>query len=106
MIYSIYYAPEAVRDLDQIWEYISEDLQNPNAAESTINGITGAIDNLSHFPKMGAALSSIVPIESDYRFIHYGKYIVFYRVQTNNVYIDRILYGKRNYLKILFSDDE
>lgn len=33
-----------------------------------------------------------------------GNYITFYRVNIHEVYIDRILYGKRNYLRILFPD--
>jgi len=30
--------------------------------------------------------------------------MTFYRTSGNDVYIDRILYGKRDYLKILFGD--
>ena len=105
MQYTIFYAPEALRDLEEIHAYIAEDLANPGAADSAIDRIFSAIDHLSVFPRMGAALSSIVPIDSDYRFIHAGSYIVFYRIRTENVYIDRILYGKRNYLQVLFPDE-
>lgn len=30
--------------------------------------------------------------------------MAFYRVSEKNIYIDRVLYGKRNYLKVLFPD--
>ena len=53
---------------------------------------------------IGAPLSSIVPVESEYRFLAYGKYLTFYRVVAQDVYIDRILYGRRNYLAVLFGD--
>ena len=33
-----------------------------------------------------------------------GNYLTFYRVNGNEVYVDRILYGRRDYLRILFGD--
>ena len=38
------------------------------------------------------------------RFLVIGKYLAFYRIVENEVYIDRILYGGRDYLRILFDD--
>ena len=43
-------------------------------------------------------------IESDYRFIVSGNYISFYRAYGKEVYVDRILYARRNYMRILFGD--
>ena len=33
-----------------------------------------------------------------------GSYLTFYRVLDNDVYVDRVLYGRRDYLRILFGD--
>lgn len=41
-------------------------------------------------------------IESDYRFLVSGNYLIFYRAYGAEVYIDRVLYGRRDYLRILF----
>ena len=35
--------------------------------------------------------------------VHY-HYMVFYRVQGNDVYIDRVLYGRSDYMSVLFKD--
>jgi prevent-host-death family protein len=40
----------------------------------------------------------------DYRFLVCGSYLAFYHTLAKKVYIDRILYGKRDYIKILFGD--
>lgn len=64
---NVHYSPKARNDLDEIWEYISFELCNPQAAENTVNKI-------------------------------------FYRSIGQDVYIDRVLYGRRDYLRILFSD--
>ena len=100
----IYYSPEARQDLDKIWEHIASELQNPSAAEKTINHILHAVSQLEDFAEIGALLSSIADVEGDYRVLVTGKYLTIYRVQRKEVYVDRILYGQRDYLRILFGD--
>lgn len=100
----IHYAPEAQNDLDEIWEYISFDLSNPQATENTVNKILDRIDALENFSEIGAPLSSVTEVESDYRFLVSGNYMVFYRVTGKDVYIDRVLYSRCDYLRILFSN--
>ncbi len=100
----IYYSPESRRDLDDIWDYIVSELQNRSAAERVINRIIDAVDPLKNFAEMGTPLSSIADIGTDYRFLVSGNYMVFYRVQGNDVYIDRVLYGRIDYMSVLFKD--
>jgi plasmid stabilization system protein ParE len=104
---NISYSNAAIRDLEQIGDYIAERLKGPGAALNTVNKIQNRIDTLGDFPLIGAHLSSIYEIATDYRFLVCGNYLVFYRPQNNNnddVLIDRILYGRRDYLAILFGD--
>ena len=100
----IHYSPESRRDLDDIWDYIVSDLQNRSAAERVIDHIMDAVDPLKNFAEMGTPLSSIADIGTDYRFLVSGNYMVFYRVQGNDVYIDRVLYGRSDYMSALFKD--
>jgi addiction module RelE/StbE family toxin len=98
----IRYSNAAKADLEQIGDYISETLKSPLAALKTVNKIQNSVDNLEEFPLMGPTLSSIVKVDTDYRFLVSGKYLVFYHADSDSVYIDRILYGRRDYLQILF----
>ena len=100
----IHYTAESLRDLDEIWDYIASDLQNVSAAERIVNRIMDDVDHLESHAEMGAPLSSIADVESDYRFLVTGSYLTFYRVLDNDVYVDRVLYGRRDYLRILFGD--
>ena len=100
----IHYSPESRRDLDDIWDYIVSELQNCSAAERVINRIIDAVDPLKNFAEMGTPLSSIAEIGTDYRFLVSGNYMVFYRVQGNDIYIDRVLYGRSDYMSVLFKD--
>ena len=100
----IHYSPESRRDLDDIWDYIVSELQNRSAAERVIDRIMDAVDPLKNFAEMGTPLSSIADVGTDYRFLVSGNYMVFYRVQGNDVYIDRVLYGRSDYMSVLFKD--
>ena len=100
----IHYSSESRRDLDDIWDYIVSDLQNRSAAERVIDHIMDAVDSLKNFAEMETPLSSIADIVTEYRFLVSGNYMVFYRVQGNDVYIDRVLYGRSDYISILFKD--
>ena len=102
----IHYAVEARRDLDDIWDYIVTDLCNASAAERVVNDILDVVEQLENFSEMGALLASIANVDSDYRFIVSGNYLIFYRVSGMDVYVDRILYGRRDYLRILFGDTQ
>lgn len=90
--------------MDGIWDYIVSDLQNPSAAERIVDRIMDDVDRLESHAEIGAPLSSIAEIESDYRFLVTGSYLTFYRVRDNDIYVDRVLYGRRDYLRILFGD--
>ena len=70
----------ARQDLAEIKQYIAEDLDSPNAAAQTVKGILKGISRLKEQSGIGALLSSIVPVESEYRFLVYGNYLTFYRV--------------------------
>lgn len=103
---SLHLSQEAQNDLIEIKNYIEEELLNPSAALATVSKITKSLHILQTYAQAGTPLSSIADIESDYRFIVSGNYISFYRAYGNDVYIDRILYARRNYMRILFGDTD
>ncbi len=98
------YSHGALNDLDEIWAYIHNELQKPAAAQRTMSGILNTIEKLRDFSEIGSFLSAITDVESDYRFLVCGKHIAFYRITGTEVHIDRVLYGKRDYMRILFGD--
>ena len=98
----IVYSPKARNDLDEIWTYISEKLLNPSAAEATVNGILDTIDMLQAQAEIGKPLYFSSNLFSGCRFLVYKNYLAFYRTSEDTVYIDRIIYGKRDYMRLLF----
>lgn len=104
MVSKLNFSPEAQNDLLDIKRYITEELDSPTAAENTLKKILKNIRMLETQPFIGAPLSSIVNIDTHYRFLVCGNYLAFYYVETDVVFLVRILYGRRDYIKILFGD--
>ena len=98
----IKFSPEAIKDLQQIKAYISDELLSEQAANNTINKIMKNIRMLESFPNSAPVLSGIVGFETDYRYLVCSNYTAFYRVQSETVYIARVLYGRRDFMRILF----
>ena len=98
--------PAALNDLKEIKAYIENDLSNPIAANNVIGRIIKDYSRLEITPHIGPSLSVKVPFETDYRFIVIGNYLVFYKIDDEYVSIYRVLYGRRDYLKIIFNDIE
>lgn len=100
------YSPEALKDLDDIWEYIRSELSNPDAADNTVNTLLDRAETLREFPYSSAPLDAISRIHSDYRLATAGNYLAFYRIHEETVYIDRVLYARRDCLRILLDRKE
>lgn len=98
---NLHLSKEVQSDLAKIKAYITEELENPDAALATVSGITKKIRVLKNQAYVGTPLSSVADTESDYRFLVSGNYLVFYRAYGKDVYIDRVLYGRRDYMRIL-----
>ena len=99
----IEYSPRALKDLDGIWDYIEKELCNPSAAQNTVEGIMDKIDILMSFPEAGAKLEFENGLNSGYRYVSFKNYLAFYRFRSDGiVYIDRVVYSGRDYMRILF----
>ena len=94
----IIYTPESLRDMDAIWDYIALELQNLQAAEKMIDRIMDKADQLTEFAESGTLVSAISEVIGEERFLVCGSYMIFYHTEKQRVVIDRVLYGRRDYL--------
>jgi len=98
-------SPLAVLDLDGIRDYIRDELFDAEAAERTVDMIVRRLERLERFPSSGPSLSGLVGHESAYRYLTCGNYIAFYRYETGFVNVIRILYSRRDFMRVLFGPD-
>lgn len=98
--YKIRLTKRARNELENIYNYISKTL----IAEKVANNLMEKIENefliLEDMPKAFRVIKKYKHIDFEYRKIVINTYIIIYHIEEENkiVYIDRIIYGKRNYL--------
>lgn len=94
--YALRYLPLAQEDLFEIIDYIQNNLQNPIAAENTLNKIESAILERLKAPESYAVWKSQKKRDYPYRRINVGNYTVWYVVIDDVMEVRRILYSRRN----------
>ena len=106
--WDIKYTDIAEWDLDNVHDYISETLIEPEIAEKMSNRIMDAVDELDHQP-MRFRMYDHEPWKSvGLRVMTVRNYSVFYvPVETQNrVWIIRIMYSKRDFERHLKTPDD
>ena len=97
----VFYSPLSRRDLDEIYDYIAVELANPASAAEIVTDILDAADGLASFPAIGGIVRNVPFLTCEYRFLPVRNYILFYRLAGERIFVDRILYKKRDYARLL-----
>ena len=92
---------DAVRDLDEICEYI-EQHDSPARADYVLDHIAKAFDGLSEHPQRGNYPKELLDIGiREYREVFFKPYRIIYRVVENNVYVLMMADGRRDMQTLL-----
>ena len=103
-MFTVKITSQAAEDLLEIKNYIENELQNPIAAHNTVLNIVETYENLSILAEAGIPVERYVPFPTDYKFVLANNYSIFYRIDGNIVRVIRIMYSKRDFVRILFED--
>ena len=87
---------QAERDLVDIWVYIARD--NIAAADRLIDEMDDKTKNLAFYPKMGRERFDIL---SGVRSISVRKYVILYRLTSDEIEILRYVHGRRDLKSVL-----
>ena len=99
--YNIEYSMESKQDLIDIKRYIKYNLQEPNTAQKLITKIKKEIDSLKDNPEMYSVIDDDIIKRFKIRKLVVDNYIVFYRINDENIQIVRVMYGRRNWITLL-----
>ena len=91
-------SPEALRDIEEIWEFISND--NLDAADRVRDEIFSACDKLADVPGMGHLRTDLA--QEPLRFWPVYSYLIIYRPDSEPLEIVRVLHGARDVAQLLF----
>lgn len=99
-------SPQAAEDLLEIKDYIENELLNPIAAQNTLEKIVETYEDLANHPEIGIPVERYVSFPTDYKFVLANNYSIFYKIEEDCVKVIRIMYSRRDFVRILFGDNE
>ena len=85
------WTPEALRDLEDVHRFLSR--SSPMAANSTVERLLDTADRLGDFPELGTVVSELS--RSRYRQVVVGAYRLFYRFDSDAVFMGGIVSARR-----------
>lgn len=102
-MFKLEYLPVARQDMIEIVRYISEELQNPMAADQLATELIEAGDSIPGFPYANPAFIPIRPLKHEYRKLLVQNYFMFYWVDEVKqlVTVARVVYARRDYERLL-----
>ena len=97
----LFYSPQAQLDLEEVYDYFANELGDSDKGRVLVSDILVAAGEIplhaSRYPLVGP-----LPFTNDaYRFKTVGNYLIFFRVVDDAVYVDRILYKRRDFSSLL-----
>lgn len=105
-MYEIIYLPLAKQDLIEIFLYISDQLNAPQAALDLLDAFDHSISLLQDFPYAHKNYRTLKPLEEEHRMLPVKSYAVFYivREQEKTVEIQRVLYARMDLQRSISPD--
>jgi len=100
MSYQVEYSKAAIRDLDRVWAEVYKASKDIEITERYIEELLDKVEKKSDYPKSGAPLYYENTF-TGYYFIVFKAYLAFYRLEKETMLVDRVLFGKSDYMRIL-----
>jgi toxin ParE1/3/4 len=94
-VFKVRFLPLAEIDLRKLWYQIAE--HNYYAADDFLDAVQDRVKSLSQFPQRGSPRDDLLP---GIRMLVEGKYLIFYRIENEDVEIVRVVHGAMDLLKI------
>jgi toxin ParE1/3/4 len=101
MPFAVFLTDDAVRDLDELYDYIALH-DAPQKANYVLDQIERVFSRLSKFPERGAHPKELLALGiREYREIYFKPYRIIYRVIDKNLYVLLVVNGRRDMQTLL-----
>ncbi len=101
MSYSVYLTDDAVRDLEELYDYIAQ-RDIPERATYVLNQIEEAFTSLSDTPNRGVYPRELIDIGiKEYRQVFFKPFRIIYTIRGDKVYVVLITDGRRDMQALL-----
>lgn len=99
MNFKIIITQRAENDIDIAADYIFKKSCSKEVTVKFINGIYDAIEVLSKFPLSGQNPRSKALFKQGYKYVVYGEYLIFYKIDKKNIIVGSVIHSKRDYYR-------
>ena len=103
--YDIDYTPEAISDMDDIFDEVLMVSSNLDITHKYLDDLMDKIESMVEHPKTGKPLY-YEELFTGYYSVRFKEYLAFYRLEGIMMYVDRVLQRKRDYTSVLFGRDK
>ena len=102
------WSPAAVDDLEAAVDYIESELASPMAARRLVDSVIEKAQLFADVPGAGTTLRTLNGIDTGYRYMVSGNWMVFLECDNGRALVVRVLYATSDYMRTLCGeiDDE
>ena len=99
-IYEIEFTEDSRDEIMEIYEYISKNLVNKEAAKILMKKMRKNVMDLAKAPEIYVKLEKKDRMKREFRRMEIDNYIILYTIDESKktIYISHMYYGRRNYL--------
>ncbi len=98
--YKVIITPTAYKEINKIYDYITDDLYAENATKRLMNKVEQEVQRLKDAPKIHTEIEKFDELKRVYRRIVVDNYVILYIIDEDNevVFVSHMYYGRRNYM--------
>lgn len=100
-LYKVQITNKALFDMEEIYNYIAEQLQSPETAIGQYNRIAGAIEALDTFPERVMPMETEEGLELGLRKMPVDNFSVFFHITEEKVIVTNVLYSASDIIRRL-----
>ena len=94
----------AVDVLEAAVDYVEPELASPMAARRLVDSVIGKAQLFADVPGAGTVLRTLNGIDTGYRYMVCGNWMVFLKRHNGRALVVRVLYAKSDYMRTLFGE--
>ena len=98
------WSPASVDDLNAAADYIESELASPMAARRLVDSVIEKAQLFADVPGAGTVLRTLNGIDTGYRYMLSGNWMVFLESDNGRALVVRVLYAKSDYMRTLFGE--
>ncbi len=98
--YKVIITPTAYKEINKIYDYITEELYAENAAKRLMKKVEEEVQRLKYAPQIYTEIEKYDELKRNYRRIVINNYVILYTIDEENkiVFVSHMYYGRRNYI--------